>query len=105
MLVKATSDLETNFVSIERCLEYAEVETEAEWEIQSNRPNKSWPNEGAIEFHDYSTRYRQGLPLVVKNINVQLKAGEKVRHGQDKLAEGVFHYASPTGNPKASLYE
>lgn len=79
MLVKATSDVETNFVSIERCLEYADVETEAEWVIESNRPDPSWPHEGAIEFHDYATRYRQGLPLVIKNINVHLLPGEKVK--------------------------
>ncbi|OQR74446.1 multidrug resistance-associated protein 1-like [Tropilaelaps mercedesae] len=78
MLVKSTSDLETNFVSIERCLEYADIEVEADWVIESNRPEPEWPRDGNIEFHDYSTRYRQGLPLVVKNINVQLHAGEKV---------------------------
>ncbi|XP_022645623.1 canalicular multispecific organic anion transporter 2-like isoform X2 [Varroa jacobsoni] len=78
MLVKSTSDVETNFVSIERCLEYADIEVEADWVVESNRPEFNWPQEGAIQFHDYSTRYRDGLPLVVKDINVQMNPGEKV---------------------------
>ncbi|XP_028966466.1 multidrug resistance-associated protein 1 [Galendromus occidentalis] len=78
MLVKASSDVETNFVSIERCLEYAEVESEAEWIVESNRPDPEWPAEGAIDFKNYSTRYRDGLPLVVKNISIQILPGEKV---------------------------
>ena len=78
MLVKSTSDVETNFVSIERCLEYAEIETEAEWIVKNNRPDPKWPADGAIDFNNYSTRYRDGLPLVVKNISIQILPGEKV---------------------------
>ena len=33
---------------------------------------------GEIKFEDYSTRYREGLDLVVRNISLSIKAGEKV---------------------------
>ena len=31
-----------------------------------------------MQFNNYATRYREGLDLVVKDINIQVKAGEKV---------------------------
>ena len=39
---------------------------------------KAWPKEGAIEFKDYSTRYRKELELVVQDFNIVIKGGEKV---------------------------
>jgi ABC-type transport system involved in cytochrome bd biosynthesis fused ATPase/permease subunit len=33
---------------------------------------------GDIEFHDYSMRYREGLPLVLDSVNFHIKKGEKV---------------------------
>lgn len=37
-----------------------------------------WPQRGAISFCDYSTRYRPGLELVVRNINAEIAPTEKV---------------------------
>ena len=66
-------------MSAERCLEYAEVEVEADWVVEDNRPDPRWPADGAIDFNKFSTRYRDGLPLVVKNISFQIQPGEKVK--------------------------
>ena len=38
----------------------------------------SWPSMGSIEFVNLSMRYRDGLPLVLKGINLRISAGEKV---------------------------
>ena len=46
--------------------------------IESNRPPSYWPDRGEIEFQDYSTRYRPGLDLVLKDITCSIKSGEKV---------------------------
>lgn len=43
------------------------------------RPSPDWPQNGVVEFKRYSTRYRDGLDLVLKGINTQINAGEKVR--------------------------
>ncbi|KAI9746617.1 MAG: hypothetical protein M1818_000330 [Claussenomyces sp. TS43310] len=77
-IVRQTVEVETNIVSVERVLEYARLPSEAAEVIHRNRPPISWPANGAVEFHDYSTRYREGLDLVLKNINLSIKAHEKV---------------------------
>lgn len=46
--------------------------------IQGSRPLDDWPQQGAISFIDYSTRYRKDLDLVVKNISIEIQGGEKV---------------------------
>ncbi|KAG0044537.1 hypothetical protein BGZ83_010246 [Gryganskiella cystojenkinii] len=39
---------------------------------------ENWPLEGRVEFKNYSTRYRQGLELVIKNIDFEVQPAEKV---------------------------
>lgn len=77
-IVRQTVEVETNIVSVERVLEYAHLPPEAPEIIRSNRPDSKWPSKGAITFNNYSTRYREGLPLVLKNINIQVKPKEKI---------------------------
>nr|XP_014351311.1 PREDICTED: canalicular multispecific organic anion transporter 2 [Latimeria chalumnae] len=77
-MVRMTSDLETNIVAVERVKEYSETKTEAPWIIPEKRPPKDWPIEGQVDFVNYSVRYRDGLDLVLKNLNLSVKGGEKV---------------------------
>ncbi|XP_077999979.1 multidrug resistance-associated protein 1-like [Glandiceps talaboti] len=77
-LVHITSELETNTVSVERVKEYSEEKTEAAAIEPDNRPVEGWPQRGQVEFVNYSTRYREGLDLVIKDINLTIKPGEKV---------------------------
>ncbi|XP_022245979.1 multidrug resistance-associated protein 1-like isoform X2 [Limulus polyphemus] len=78
LLVLASSNVETNIVSVERCLEYTVTPTEAAWHCESNKPNKSWPDSGNVVFDDYTTRYREGLDLVLRGISCNINAGEMV---------------------------
>ncbi|XP_037610526.1 canalicular multispecific organic anion transporter 2 isoform X2 [Sebastes umbrosus] len=77
-MVRMTSDLENNIVAVERVKEYSETKTEAPWEVEDKKPPPEWPTEGNVEFHDYSVRYREGLDLVLKNLTLSVKGGEKV---------------------------
>ncbi|CAL4099766.1 unnamed protein product, partial [Meganyctiphanes norvegica] len=77
-LVRMTSDVETNIVAVERVKEYTETPQEAAWEVPEKKPQKDWPEKGVVKFNKYSTRYREGLDLVVKNIDIEIQAGEKV---------------------------
>ncbi|KAG7166846.1 Multidrug resistance-associated protein 1-like 2 [Homarus americanus] len=77
-LVRMSSDVETNIVAVERIKEYTEAQQEAPWEMPINQPNQNWPEEGVVEFNKYSTRYREGLDLVVRDIDCKITKGEKV---------------------------
>ena len=37
-----------------------------------------WPVEGRVQFDHYSTRYRPGLDLVLKDISCDIPGGQKV---------------------------
>uniref|UniRef100_A0A0F7ZCE2 ATP-binding cassette, sub-family C (CFTR/MRP), member 3 n=1 Tax=Crotalus adamanteus TaxID=8729 RepID=A0A0F7ZCE2_CROAD len=77
-MVRMTSDLESNIVAVERVKEYSENETEAPWIIEDKRPPEDWPTQGEVVFTSYSVRYRKGLDLVLKNLSLSVKGGEKV---------------------------
>ncbi|NXF74755.1 MRP3 protein, partial [Sclerurus mexicanus] len=77
-MVRMTSELETNIVAVERIKEYSETETEAPWTIEGKSPPEDWPSKGELEFVNYSVRYRKGLDLVLKGINLQVHGGEKI---------------------------
>ncbi|NXY13006.1 MRP3 protein, partial [Atrichornis clamosus] len=77
-MVRMTSELETNIVAVERIKEYSETETEAPWTIEGKSPPEDWPSKGELEFVNYSVRYRKGLDLVLKGLNLQVHGGEKI---------------------------
>ncbi|XP_075034070.1 ATP-binding cassette sub-family C member 3 isoform X2 [Mixophyes fleayi] len=77
-MVRMTSDLETNIVAVERVKEYSETETEASWTIEDKKPPAGWPSNGEVVLSNYSVRYRPGLDLVLKNLSLNVKGGEKV---------------------------
>ncbi|XP_043820736.1 ATP-binding cassette sub-family C member 3 [Dromiciops gliroides] len=77
-MVRMTSDLESNIVAVERVREYSETKTEAPWVIEGSRPPPDWPQHGEVEFVNYSVRYREGLDLVLNNLSLRVKGGEKV---------------------------
>ena len=45
--------------------------------VRAYRP-QSWPGAGAVAFRGYSMRYRAGLELVLRQIDAEVHAGEKV---------------------------
>lgn len=55
--------------------------SQAPWEVEDKKPPPEWPMKGNVEFQNYSVRYREGLDLVLKNLTLNVKGGEKVRKG------------------------
>nr|QFR37211.1 ABC transporter [Cyberlindnera americana] len=76
-IVRMTVEVETNIVAVERIKEYSELTPEAA-EIVEPRPSASWPEKGEIVFKDYSTRYREGLDLVLQKVNLKINPKEKI---------------------------
>ncbi|XP_042637031.1 ATP-binding cassette sub-family C member 3 [Orycteropus afer afer] len=77
-MIRMMSDLESNIVAVERVKEYTKMETEAPWVVEGSRPPEGWPPHGKVEFRNYSVRYRPGLDLVLKDLNLCVHGGEKV---------------------------
>ena len=55
---------------------------QAPWVVEGSRPPVGWPLQGEVEFRNYSVRYRPGLELVLKDLSLQVRGGEKVRVGR-----------------------
>ena len=74
------SKLEISMIGLERCKTLLKIETEKnpEKNIINELEKKHWPNEGKINFINYSTSYRPDTPIILKNINIEIKPGEKI---------------------------
>lgn len=100
-IVRQTVEVETNIVSVERVLEYARLPSEAAEIIPGRRPPVAWPAKGEVAFKNYSTRYREGLDLVLKNINLDIKSHEKIGvvgrtgAGKSSLTLALFRLIEP----------
>ena len=78
VLTRNLSDIETNLVSVERISEYQTVIQEAPQKLPENNPLIDWPRNGVVTFDKYSTRYRDGLDLVLRSVDLTIKSGEKI---------------------------
>ncbi|CAK8679779.1 unnamed protein product [Clavelina lepadiformis] len=102
-MVRQTSETEIHIVAVERLKEYADEEKEAAWEIHETVPPSEWPMKGELRFEKYSTRYREGLNLVLRNISCDIRPGEKVGivgrtgAGKSSLTLALFRLIEPAG--------
>lgn len=78
MLVRMTSDVETNIIAVERIKEFGETPHEAAWEVQNEHISTDWPQKGDISFNNFQVRYREGLELVLNGISFSVAGGQKV---------------------------
>ena len=62
--------------SVERIQEYHKLPEES-WD-ENKVPPSNWPVHGDIKFIDLSYSYYDGGPSVLKKINLEIKAKEKV---------------------------
>lgn len=68
---------EQNMNAVERVLHYSELPSEGAPSTPDDPP-PSWPEKGHVAFTNVEMAYREGLPLVLKNISFQVNPGEKV---------------------------
>ncbi|KAJ2371084.1 hypothetical protein IW150_004761 [Coemansia sp. RSA 2607] len=71
-------EAENAMTNYERVIEYTNLSSEAPEIVDDSRPTESWPQDGTVEFRNYSTRYREGLDLVLKDMSFRVKPMQKV---------------------------
>jgi ATP-binding cassette subfamily C (CFTR/MRP) protein 1 len=75
--VRQLAEVENNMNATERIHYYAtQLEEEAPLKVKDVRD--SWPEKGEIVFNHVEMRYRAGLPLVLKDLHLHVKAGERI---------------------------
>uniref|UniRef100_A0A8C2G665 Si:ch211-221f10.2 n=1 Tax=Cyprinus carpio TaxID=7962 RepID=A0A8C2G665_CYPCA len=88
--VRLLSETEARFTSVERINHYIKVEAPI---CGSSALVSSWPEEGRITFQNVEMRYRDDLPLVLKNLSFSVLPEETVwivgRTGSGKSSLGV----------------
>ncbi|KAG8873871.1 hypothetical protein FRB97_006378 [Tulasnella sp. 331] len=98
-LVNQFATVEQNMNTVERVLHYADgldQEAGAEAEGDVDRIRRGWPEHGAMSFRNVKLAYREGLPLVLKNVSFDVKIGEKVGcvgrtgAGKSSLLQALF---------------
>lgn len=59
----------------ERLHQYC-VSLESEAPLELPNPPSPWPTKGSLNFENAQLRYRQGLPLALKEFNLRVNGGE-----------------------------
>ncbi|WFD31664.1 hypothetical protein MSPP1_002703 [Malassezia sp. CBS 17886] len=78
-LTRQITELENEMNSAERLVYYAEeLGAETPQQIQATAPPPSWPEHGTISFDNVWLQYRRGLPMVLKGVDLDVGAAQKV---------------------------
>ncbi|XP_046853156.1 ATP-binding cassette sub-family C member 4-like isoform X2 [Xenia sp. Carnegie-2017] len=101
--VRQTAEVENQMVSVERVLEYCDLEPESKIDNKEIKPSKEWPQFGIISAEKLSFSYHSSLPNVLKDLNFCIRSKEKVGivgrtgAGKSSLISAFFRLAEPDG--------
>jgi hypothetical protein len=69
-LTRNLSEFESNFICVERMMEYAKLIKEAP-PVLSHRPPLGWPNKGHVDLNNIKMRYRQGTLIEILLVSLR----------------------------------
>ncbi|CAG2057792.1 unnamed protein product [Timema podura] len=77
--VRQSTEVVSQVTSVERVLEYTNIEKEPALESESSKkPPSNWPNRGCVKFDDLSLRYDESEAPVLTNLNFTIESMHKV---------------------------
>lgn len=95
---------ENNMNSTERIHHYGvNLEEEPPLHLPNPAVIETWPQSGAIDFNKVEMRYRDGLPLVLKGLDLHVKGGERIGvvgrtgAGKSSILSALFRLVSLAG--------
>ncbi|XP_025200376.1 probable multidrug resistance-associated protein lethal(2)03659, partial [Melanaphis sacchari] len=103
--IRQLAELDNQMTSVERVVEYTNIPQEAALESPvDKKPPKEWPDKGQIAFENFYLRYSSDTEHVLKNLNIQIQAMEKIGivgrtgAGKSSLIAALFRLAFNEGN-------
>uniref|UniRef100_A0A673BSI4 Cystic fibrosis transmembrane conductance regulator n=1 Tax=Sphaeramia orbicularis TaxID=375764 RepID=A0A673BSI4_9TELE len=100
--VRQSAEVENMMTSVERVVEYTELESEPPWETEK-KPPPDWPSRGVVSFNRVNFSYSVDGPPVLKDLSFTLQSGEKVGivgrtgAGKSSMVSALFRLSEPKG--------
>ncbi|XP_041822005.1 ATP-binding cassette sub-family C member 4-like isoform X1 [Chelmon rostratus] len=100
--MRQSAEMENMMTSVERVVEYTELQSEAPWETKM-RPPADWPSKGLVTFNQVNMSYSDDGPPVLKDVSATFQPHEKVGivgrtgAGKSSLVSALFRLAEPQG--------
>ncbi|KAJ5579757.1 uncharacterized protein N7459_005742 [Penicillium hispanicum] len=100
--VRQFAEVENDMNATER-LHYYGTELEEEAPLHRVEVAPTWPEKGRIEFENTQMRYRDGLPLVLKGLSMDIRGGERIGivgrtgAGKSSIMSALFRLSELSG--------
>ncbi|XP_017787048.1 PREDICTED: probable multidrug resistance-associated protein lethal(2)03659 isoform X2 [Nicrophorus vespilloides] len=103
--MRQSTELENQMTSVERVLEYSNLESERELITPPDKkPKKEWPEHGEVKFSKLYLTYNPNDPPVLRNLNFVIKPKDKVGivgrtgAGKSSLIAALFQLTNTEGS-------
>ena len=100
--IRMASEAESHMTSVERVLNYTNIAPEPGYSTDTVL-DESWPTVGSLTLHDLSLSYLNDAPTILKRININVAAKEKIGvvgrtgAGKSSLVAALFRMPEPEG--------
>lgn len=102
--MRQSAEMENNMTSVERVIEYAEIESEPDLETDPMlNLSDSWPSTGALALNNLRLRYSEKTDYILKGLNCSIKPMEKIGivgrtgAGKSSIVQAIFRLVKYDG--------